>query len=171
MAAVLSPLAVAIFFVLQQVLYPIRLRADDALAPGVETCSPCSRSGMAVGISGMIMTRFGLTAFSFEGKAYWLVKGAPIRHAELGGGKFLAAYIPYLVLGWSLVAVLMLARAISDARLEGGSIAGRRARRFQARPVRVRMLRHGRGGRRLSPSPWPSVRRVRTSTGIPPTRC
>jgi ABC-2 type transport system permease protein len=74
-------------------------------------------AGIASGVSAMIMTRFGLTAFSMEGRAYWVLKGAPIRRRDLVLGKFLVAYLPYLALGGLLVVFLEGARAVSDARL------------------------------------------------------
>ena len=116
-AQVLSPLAIGIFFVLQQLLYPIRFGSEALAQVYVRPILAMLSAGIASGVAAMILTRFGLTAFSFEGRSYWVLKGAPIARRELVLGKFLVAYIPYLILGGGLVLLLELARAISDARL------------------------------------------------------
>ncbi|MCB0217135.1 MAG: hypothetical protein KDH92_10895 [Chloroflexi bacterium] len=116
-AQVLSPLAIGIFFVLQQLLYPIRFGSEALAQVYVRPILAMLSAGIASGVAAMILTRFGLTAFSFEGRSYWVLKGAPIARRELVLGKFLVAYIPYLILGGGLVLLLELARALSDARL------------------------------------------------------
>ncbi len=117
MAQVLSPLAIGVFFILQQLLYPIRFGSEGMAQPFVRPILAMLSAAIAAGVASMILTRFGLTAFSFEGRSYWVLKGAPIARGELVVGKFLVAYIPYLLLGGGLVLALELARAFSDARL------------------------------------------------------
>jgi ABC-2 type transport system permease protein len=117
MAQVLSPLAIGVFFILQQLLYPIRIGGSDRLQPFLAPLLSMLSVAVATGTSAMIMSRFGLTAFSSEGKAYWVVKGAPIGHRQLIVGKYLVGYVPYLLLGAALILLLNTARAISDARL------------------------------------------------------
>lgn len=116
-AQVLSPLAIGIFFVLQQLLYPIRIGGTEQLQPFTTPLLAMLSTAIACGVSAMIMARFGLTAFSGEGRMYWIVKASPISQRQLLTGKFLIGYVPYLVLGLALLVVLNTARAISDARL------------------------------------------------------
>jgi hypothetical protein len=117
MAQVLSPLAIGVFFILQQLLYPMRIGGADRLQPFTAPLLSMLSAAVATGTSAMIMSRFGLTAFSSEGKAYWVVKGAPIGRRQLLVAKYLVGYVPYLLLGAGLILLLNLARAISDARL------------------------------------------------------
>lgn len=123
MAQVLSPLAIGVFFVLQQLLYPVRIGGSDVAHAFTTPLLVMLSGAVATGVSAMIMSRFGLTAFSLEGKAYWLVKGAPISRRELVAAKFLVAYVPYVLLGSGLIALLEVARAFSDARTFGGPMA------------------------------------------------
>jgi hypothetical protein len=117
MAQVLSPLAIGVFFVLQQLLYPIRIGGTDRPQPFVAPLLAMLSAAIATGVSAMITARFGLTAFSAEGKNYWQLKDSPISRRQLLAGKYLVAYLPYLLLGTGLVLLLEAARAVSDARL------------------------------------------------------
>ena len=112
LAQVLSPLAIGVFFILQQLLYPITLSGSDRPQPELIPILTMLSCGIAAGVSAMITTRFGLTAFSFEGRAYWVLKSAPLRRVELVVAKFLTAYVPFLGLSVILVVLLELARAI-----------------------------------------------------------
>ncbi len=121
-AQVLAPLSVGLFFILQQLLYPVRIGGSDFANALIAPLLAMLSAGIATGVSAMIMARFGLTAFSLEGKAYWVLGGAPIDRRELVAGKFLVAYIPYLLLGTALVVLLEVARAVSDARMFGDAL-------------------------------------------------
>jgi len=118
-AQVLAPLSVGVFFILQQLLYPIRVGGSDVLDQAVTPILAMLSAAIASGIGAMIMGRFGLTAFSLEGRSYWVVKGAPISRRELVVAKFLVSYVPYLALGGLLIVFLEVSRAISDARMMG----------------------------------------------------
>jgi ABC-2 type transport system permease protein len=122
MAQVLSPLAIGLFFVLQQLLYPVRFGSEDLPQDFVVPLLSMLSAGVAAGVSAMIMTRFGLTAFSFEGRSYWIIKSSPIGRRELVNAKFLAAYLPFLMLSGGLIILLEIARAFSDARLFGDEL-------------------------------------------------
>lgn len=119
MAQVLSPLAVGVFFVIQQLLYPIRIGGTDSPQAFVQPILAMLSALIACAIAGMILSRFALTAFSFEGKRYWTIHGAPIAPRELVLGKFLVAYLPYLLVGGGLVVTLELARALNEAATLG----------------------------------------------------
>jgi ABC-2 type transport system permease protein len=119
MAQVLSPLAIGVFFVLQRLLYPVRLGGLDRVMRYVDPMLAMLSAGIAVGVAAMIMSRFTLTALSTEGRSYWLVKSAPVSQREVVGAKFLVAYLPYLALAAGLVVVLEAARAVSDVRAAG----------------------------------------------------
>ncbi len=122
MAQVLSPLAIGVFFILQQLLYPIRIGGADRPLTGAGTALTMLSAAIAGAISATIMARFGLTAFSLEGQAYWILKSSPLSKRHLVSAKFLIGYVPYLILGWGLVLLLEGARALSDARLLGGPL-------------------------------------------------
>ncbi len=117
MAQVLAPLSIGLFFILQQLLYPIRIGGTDRLQPFLAPLLAMLSAAIATGVSAMIMARFGLTAFSSEGRSYWIVKGSPVSGRQLLAAKFLVGYIPYLGLGLALLVFLNVARAVSDARL------------------------------------------------------
>jgi ABC-2 type transport system permease protein len=125
MAQVLSPLAIGVFFVLQRLLYPVRLGGLTTRPEVIDPLLAMLSAGVAAAVGSMIMSRFCLTAFSIEGRSFWIVRSAPVRNREIVVGKFLVAYLPYLVLGGALVLLLEVARAFSDARAIGGlSIGG-----------------------------------------------
>lgn len=116
-AGVLSPLAIGIFFILQQLLYPIRFGETGMPQSFVLPLLTMLSTGVATGVAGMIVSRFALTAFSFEGKSYWTIKGSPISARDLVWGKFIACWLPLTLMGGSLALLLDLARAFNDARL------------------------------------------------------
>lgn len=119
LAQVLSPLAIGVFFVLQQALYPIRIGGDDRPQTIVLPLLAMLSAAISSGVGAMIMSRFGLTAFSFEGRRYWVIKSAPIRPRDLIAGKFLVGYVPYLMLAGALVPALELARSVNEASRGG----------------------------------------------------
>ncbi len=120
MAQVLSPLAIGVFFILQQLLYPIRIGGADRPLTVASTALTMLSAAVAGAISATIMARFGLTAFSTEGQAYWILKSSPVAKRHLLAGKFVIGYLPYVALAWGLVVVLEGARIFSNARLLGG---------------------------------------------------
>jgi ABC-2 type transport system permease protein len=54
----------------------------------------------------MLVARLGMTAFSMEGKNYWLLKSAPISAGQMIISKFLVAYLPSLAMGWAFLLVI-----------------------------------------------------------------
>ena len=115
LAQVLSPLAIGVFFVLQQALYPIRIGGEEKPQAFVLPLLAMLSAAISSGVGAMIMSRFGLTAFAFEGRRYWAIKSSPIKRWELILGKFLVGYLPYLVLAGLLVPALELARSLNEA--------------------------------------------------------
>jgi hypothetical protein len=123
LAQVLSPLAIGVFFVLQQLLYPVRVGGTRFPQPYLAPLLAMLSAALATGVAAMITARFGLTAFSAEGRAHWIVKAAPISRNQVLAAKWLVAYVPYLAIGLSLVVLLEVARAVSDARLIDAPLA------------------------------------------------
>ncbi len=117
MAQVLSPLAIGVFFILQQLLYPIRIGGADRPQPFAVPLLTMLSAAISAGVSSMIMSRFGLTAFSSEGQGFWVIKSSPVSRRNVLLAKFLVGYLPYLGLGFGLVLLLEFARALSEARL------------------------------------------------------
>jgi ABC-2 type transport system permease protein len=56
-------------------------------------------TGIALFIGWIMLSRLGMMAFSHEGRAYWLIKTAPVTPVRLVLAKALTAYIPTLVIG------------------------------------------------------------------------
>ncbi len=66
-------------------------------------------------VSWSLLSRLALTAFSQEGKSYWLIKSAPVSSGKLLISKFLVAFIPSLALGWLFLAAISLVQRASPA--------------------------------------------------------
>jgi ABC-2 type transport system permease protein len=67
-----------------------------------------------------MLARLALVAFSMEGRAYWILKTAPISSGKLLAAKFLMAYIPSLILSWIyLIAIALLQEPPLDIVLYG----------------------------------------------------
>lgn len=135
MAQVLSPLAIGVFFVLQQLLYPVTVGGAELPQPFVAPLMAMLSAALAAGASAMITARFGLTAFSAEGRGYWVLKAAPVRQVHVLAGKYLTGYLPYLAGSFSLVVLLEAARAFSNARGAGAPLVA--AMMAAARPELV----------------------------------
>lgn len=123
MAQVLSPLAIGAFFIIQQLLYPIRVGGADVSQPFLQPLLAMLSAIVASGIASMITSRFGITGFSFEGKRFWVLQAAPIPRRDLVVAKFLVGYLPFLGLSGALVLLLEAARAVSDARVLPGGVS------------------------------------------------
>lgn len=125
MAQVLSPLAIGAFFIIQQLLYPVRIGGADVTQPFLQPLLAMLSALIATGIAAMITSRFGITGFSFEGRRFWLLRAAPVPRGELVVAKFLVGYLPFVALSGGLILLLEGARAVSDARaLPGGASPG-----------------------------------------------
>lgn len=116
MAQVLSPLAIGLFFVLQQLLYPQAVGSADFVQPMIAPMLAMLSAALAAGVSAMVTARFGLTAFSSEGRSYWVLKNSPISSRQVIAAKFLVGYLPYLASSAVLVVLLEGARAWANAR-------------------------------------------------------
>ena len=55
-----------------------------------------------------LVLNLAMSAFSREGKHYWLIQAAPIRSATLLGVKFLVAYLPSVLFQWILLLIFAL---------------------------------------------------------------
>jgi ABC-2 type transport system permease protein len=75
---------------------------------------------IALFIGWIMLSRLGMMAFSHEGRAYWLIKTAPVTPVRLMLAKALAAYVPTLVIGEAFLAVAsLLQRAGASMMLFG----------------------------------------------------
>ena len=76
--------------------------------------------GIALFIGWIMLSRLGMMAFSHEGRAYWLIKTAPVTPVRLMLAKALAAYVPTLVIGEVFLAMAsLLQRAGAGVMLFG----------------------------------------------------
>ncbi|MDI7277543.1 MAG: hypothetical protein QME94_16315, partial [Anaerolineae bacterium] len=64
--------------------------------------------GISLFVGWTMLARLAAMGFSQEGKSYWLVKSAPVTAGQLLAAKFLAAYLPSLVVSWGFVAIVNL---------------------------------------------------------------
>ncbi len=54
----------------------------------------------------MLVARLGMTAFSMEGKNYWMLKSAPVSVGQMILSKFMVAYLPSLGMGWLFLLII-----------------------------------------------------------------
>jgi len=80
------------------------------LAEGMRNAAAYARIGVSLSVGWTLLARLAAMGFSQEGKNYWLLKVAPVSSGQLLAAKFLAAYLPALLLGWAFVGALALAQ-------------------------------------------------------------
>ena len=93
-----------------------RSSPGDALGDVVEpfrTLLAYSNVGMSLFVGWMLLTRLAGSAFSREGRSYWLVKAAPVRVGHLLAAKFVVAYVPALALAVAFTAVIAIVRGMA----------------------------------------------------------
>jgi len=73
--------------------------------------------GISLFVGWMLLARVAGIAFSQEGKNYWLLKSAPVNVPSLIAAKYLAAYIPALLLGWLFLLVISVMQRSSITTL------------------------------------------------------
>jgi ABC-2 type transport system permease protein len=54
----------------------------------------------------MLVARLGMTAFSMEGKNFWVLKSAPVSVGQMILSKFMVAYLPSLAMGWLFLLII-----------------------------------------------------------------
>ncbi len=114
-AQVLSPLAFGVFFIIQQLLYPLRIGGGESGTAYTQPVLTMFASFVATGVASMVFARLALTGISIEGKHFWLLKSAPIHPRQLVAAKFLVALLPYAALSGALIALFEAARLIRTA--------------------------------------------------------
>jgi ABC-2 type transport system permease protein len=101
------------------VVYTLLLFRGDRSSPGedlgdlaepLRTLLAYSSVGMSLFVGWMLLARLAGTAFSREGRSYWLVKAAPVRAGHLLAAKFIVAYVPALALAGAFTAVIAIVR-------------------------------------------------------------
>lgn len=80
------------------------------LAEPLHTLLAYSSVGMSLFVGWMLLARLAGTAFSREGRAYWVVKVAPVRTTHLLAAKYLVAYVPALALAVAFTVVIAIVR-------------------------------------------------------------
>lgn len=114
-AQVLSPLAFGVFFVIQQLLYPLRIGGGGSGTAYTRPVLTMFAAFVASGVASMVFSRVALTGISVEGKRWWLLRSAPLGAFELVLAKFLVAWLPYGVLSGALIVLFEGARLIRTA--------------------------------------------------------
>jgi ABC-2 type transport system permease protein len=104
------------------VVYTLLLFRGDRSSPGedlgdlaepLRTLLAYSSVGMSLFVGWMLLARLAGTAFSREGRSYWLVKVAPVRAGHLLAAKFVVAYLPALALAGAFTVVIAIVRQMS----------------------------------------------------------
>ncbi len=72
-----------------------------------------SSVGMSLFVGWMLLARLATTAFSREGRSYWLVKTAPISSDQLLVAKFAIAYVPVFALSLAFNVVIAILRGMA----------------------------------------------------------
>ena len=99
---------------------PGRGEAPEWFMQGASQMLAYGNIGIALFIGWIMLSRLGMMAFSHEGRAYWLIKTAPVTPVRLMLAKALTAYLPTLVVSeLFLVAASLLQRAGSSGMLFG----------------------------------------------------
>jgi len=65
----------------------------------------------------MLMFNLSTTAFSREGKNYWLINAAPVNPGHLQWAKYIVAFLPTLAVGWLFAVITSIIRDIQVADL------------------------------------------------------
>lgn len=99
---VLTPLAFSVFWAWQLLRLPARVTGDS----GIDLFMPLATALTTIMVTGLVFTRFALTGVNREGQAVWVLQSAPVTPWQWLWGKFLVAYIPYLVLGAAITCAL-----------------------------------------------------------------
>lgn len=114
-AQVLSPLAFGVFFVIQQLLYPLRIGGGQSGTAYTQPVLTMFAAFVATGVASMVFSRVALTGISVEGRHWWLLRSAPLSAFNLVLAKFLVAFLPYGVLSGALIALFEGARIVRTA--------------------------------------------------------
>ncbi|MEO8082860.1 MAG: hypothetical protein ABI780_03500 [Ardenticatenales bacterium] len=124
-AQVLSPLAFGVFFVIQQLLYPLRIGGGESGTVYTQPVLTMFAAFVATGVASMVFSRVALTGISVEGKRWWLLRSAPLSAFQLVLAKFLVAFLPYGVLSGALILLFEGARLVRTAvDADMGLVAG-----------------------------------------------
>jgi ABC-2 type transport system permease protein len=85
---------------------------DGGRAAGLDRISPDVTFYLPIAfilmISWSLVLNLSLSAFSREGRQYWVIQAAPIRPVTLLGVKFLVAYMPSVLFQWILLLIFAL---------------------------------------------------------------
>lgn len=114
-AQVLSPLAFGVFFIIQQLLYPLRIGGGESGTAYTQPVLTMFAAFVATGVASMVFARLALTGISIEGKHFWMLKSAPISPRDLVVAKFLVALLPYAALSGALIVLFEGARLVRTA--------------------------------------------------------
>lgn len=78
--------------------------------------------GISIFVGWSLLTRLAMMGFSQEGRAYWLLKTAPVGTTRLVAAKFLVAYLPALALSWAFLLAISLVQGLDVPALLFGMI-------------------------------------------------
>jgi hypothetical protein len=111
------------------VVYSLLLFRGGSSSPGGDLAGPeglflaYSSVGMSLFVGWMLLAWLAGTAFSREGRSYWMVKAAPVGPGQLLVAKFIVAYVPALVLAAAITVVIAFVRQLTFAELAYSMVA------------------------------------------------
>lgn len=113
LSQLISPIILAIFWS----FFLFRNQGSSDLPAAFRSVSGVGSLGIGLFIAWSFTMRFGLGAFSLEGKQWWILKTSPIAPKHLVLSKYLIAYFPALLLGelYLIVSVLLQRGGIGQA--------------------------------------------------------
>ena len=89
----------------------------DGLPDPLRLLFAYSNVGMSLFVGWMLLGRLAGSAFSREGRSYWLLKAAPVGAGHQLSAKFIVAYLPALVLAVAFNAVIAIVRGMGPGEL------------------------------------------------------
>jgi ABC-2 type transport system permease protein len=114
LAQVLAPMALGAFWFVWLMANPLQV------APEWEDLFSLISAVVATGMGGMVFARLALTSISMEGRAFWLVRSAPVATHNLVLGKFLLSYLPYLAVSGGLLGLMLFVQGSTAGMLAHG---------------------------------------------------
>jgi ABC-2 type transport system permease protein len=92
---------------------PGRGEAPDWVMQGFRDLLVFGDIGISLFVGWVLSTRLATMSFSQEGRSWWILKTAPIGPTRLLTAKYIVAYLPVAVLGWTFLIVLSIVRSVA----------------------------------------------------------
>lgn len=95
----------------------------DGLPDPVRLLLAYSNVGMSLFVGWMLLGRLAGTAFSREGRSYWLTKASPVGPGQQLAAKFIVAYVPAMLLAAAFNIVIAIVRGMAPGEFAYSLVA------------------------------------------------